>query len=109
MEYVNLVLILIPILIVLILIRYLYRTYNWFIKLRMDVDRQASHVQVHLKKKFDLKVITPGIRAAKSSDDQKRVATAKTAIKAGSDYLVVGRPIIKGKNFLKAAEEVLSS
>lgn len=41
-----------------------------------------------------LMVVTPGIRAAGDShDDQKRVATPGAAIKAGADYLVVGRAI----------------
>ncbi len=39
-------------------------------------------------------IITPGIRSANNSnDDQRRVLTAADAIKAGADYLVVGRPI----------------
>jgi len=33
---------------------YFYKTFNLLIKLRMAVDRQTSHVEVHLKKKFDL-------------------------------------------------------
>ncbi len=33
---------------------YVLKTYNRLVNLRMDVDRQVSHVQVHLKKKFDL-------------------------------------------------------
>ncbi len=38
---------------------------------------------------------TPGIRGAEdSTDDQVRIATPRTAIERGSDYLVVGRPII---------------
>ena len=41
----------IPIVVILL---YLYKTYNLLINLRMDVNRQTSHVQVHLKKKFDL-------------------------------------------------------
>jgi len=41
----------IPVLIILV---YVFRTYNRLINLRMDTDRQTSHVQVHLKKKFDL-------------------------------------------------------
>jgi LemA protein len=34
--------------------RYIYKTYNKLVNLRMDADRQTSHVQVHLMKKFDL-------------------------------------------------------
>jgi orotidine-5'-phosphate decarboxylase len=39
-------------------------------------------------------IVTPGIRpAGAETGDQKRVATPASAIGAGSDYLVVGRPI----------------
>lgn len=41
-------------------------------------------------------VVTPGIRPKGSeADDQKRVLTPKEAIENGSDYLVIGRPIVK--------------
>src|SRR3989338_5450803 len=33
---------------------YVLKTYNQLVNLRIDVDRQTSHIQVHLKKKFDL-------------------------------------------------------
>ncbi len=39
-------------------------------------------------------VVTPGIRPAGSStDDQHRVTTPKSAMDAGADFLVIGRPI----------------
>jgi LemA protein len=44
----------IPVLVVLILGRYIHKTYNHLVNLRMNAERQTSHVQVHLKKKFDL-------------------------------------------------------
>lgn len=56
----------------------------------------------------DFLSITPGIRLADSSeDDQKRVATPKTAKELGSDFLVVGRSITKAKNPRKAYEQVM--
>lgn len=44
--------------------------------------------------KTDFCLVTPGIRPiGASSDDQKRIMTPVEAVKAGSDYLVIGRPI----------------
>ena len=44
----------------------------------------------------NLKCFTPGIRMSNISDDQKRTMSASEAVKAGSDYLIIGRPITKG-------------
>lgn len=42
----------------------------------------------------DFKLVTPGIRLPEdSTDDQKRIMSPADAIKQGSDYLVIGRPI----------------
>jgi len=39
-------------------------------------------------------LVTPGIRLADAAeDDQKRIMTPRAAVEAGSDYLVIGRPI----------------
>ncbi|WP_353473671.1 orotidine-5'-phosphate decarboxylase [Salipiger sp. H15] len=39
-------------------------------------------------------IVTPGVRPAGSADDdQKRIATPASAIAAGADHIVVGRPI----------------
>jgi orotidine-5'-phosphate decarboxylase len=44
----------------------------------------------------DFRLITPGIRPAGSqADDQRRVMTPVDAIKSGSDYLVIGRPVTR--------------
>ncbi len=43
---------------------------------------------------LDFTLVTPGIRpAGSSSGDQKRIMTPSEAIRAGSDYLVIGRPV----------------
>lgn len=68
--------------------------------------REAKLLRKRIKKNF--LIVTPGIRPANSSvHDQKRVATVKEAICAGSDYLVIGRPILEAKNPLLAAGEIL--
>jgi orotidine-5'-phosphate decarboxylase len=51
-----------------------------------------------------LTVVTPGIRPAEAGAfDQKRVASPATAIRAGSDLLVVGRPITSAPDVVAAA------
>ncbi len=54
-------------------------------------------------------IVTPGVRPswAKAKGDQKRIMTPKEAIKAGADYIVVGRPIIEAKDPLKAAKRII--
>ncbi len=49
-----------------------------------------------VKKIFKKEIITPGIRIDSKANDQKRILTPKQAIKNGSDWLVIGRPITKG-------------
>lgn len=49
-------------------------------------------------------IVTPGIRPAGfEAGDQKRIVTPKDAMKAGADYLVVGRPVTGAADPLKAA------
>jgi orotidine-5'-phosphate decarboxylase len=57
----------------------------------------------------DLITVTPGIRPAWSvvdQDDQKRIVTPADAVKNGSDYVVIGRPIRDAKNPVDAAKKV---
>ncbi|MDD5431589.1 MAG: orotidine-5'-phosphate decarboxylase [Candidatus Omnitrophica bacterium] len=59
------------------------------------------------KIKSDFVIVTPGIRPKSAkSDDQKRTATAEAAIKAGSSFLVIGRPILEAKDPLRAIESL---
>jgi orotidine-5'-phosphate decarboxylase len=55
-------------------------------------------------------ILTPGIRPlwATASDDQKRVTIPAEAIENGSDYIVIGRPIIKADNPLEAVKKVVA-
>lgn len=54
MNYIGYAIIGVVVIVALWLFMYAYKTYNNFIKLRIDTERQASHIQAHLKKKFDL-------------------------------------------------------
>jgi orotidine-5'-phosphate decarboxylase len=57
----------------------------------------------------DFLIVTPGIRASNANDvdDQKRVATAANALRAGADYLVVGRPITSASDVARAAQAIV--
>ena len=58
-----------------------------------------------LGKKFCL--VTPGIRPHEASlDDQSRVMTPEAALRAGSSYLVIGRPITKAADPLQALLDI---
>lgn len=56
----------------------------------------------------DIALVTPGIRpAGASSDEQKRIMTPAEAARAGSNFIVVGRPILKAGNPASAAEKII--
>ena len=74
--------------------------------------------------KKDFLVVTPGIRSRDSRvesrekpktgnlkletyEDQKRVMTVNEAIQAGSDYLVIGRPILLANDKISAVREII--
>ena len=53
-------------------------------------------------------VVTPGVRpAAAAHDDQKRVMSPAGAIRAGADFIVVGRAILNSPDPARAASEVV--
>jgi orotidine-5'-phosphate decarboxylase len=55
----------------------------------------------------EFKLVTPGIRPGGSNkDDQKRVMTPGQAINAGSDYLVIGRPITQAADPGQALKDI---
>ena len=71
----------------------------------------CSPHELELLKKQGLYLVTPGVRFADEAgnDDQKRVMTPGDAIRAGASALVVGRPIVKAKDPILAAERYLQS
>jgi len=57
----------------------------------------------------DFLTVTPGIRwGGQDVQDQKRIADPAAAIAGGSDYLVIGRPILHASDPRSAALEALS-
>lgn len=70
----------------------------------------SAHEVRDLKRFFgdDFLTLTPGIRPTGTAHaDQKRVTTPAEAVAAGSDYIVVGRPIVEAPDPVEAAKEIL--
>jgi len=54
-------------------------------------------------------IVTPGVRLQHAQrDDQKRVMAPEEAVRAGADYLVVGRPIRDAREPVEAARELVA-
>lgn len=65
----------------------------------LEVERLRKHIG------SSPLIVTPGIRFAdhSSKDDQKRVVTAEASLRAGADYIVVGRPVRDAEDPREAA------
>ena len=58
----------------------------------------------------EFKLVTPGIRPTGADfGDQRRVMTPTAAVRAGSDYLVIGRPITKADNPVEVLRSINAS
>ena len=69
--------------------------------------REAESVRAIVGR--DMIIVTPGIRPSGSDvGDQKRVVTPGDAIRAGADYLVVGRPVNQAADPVAAAEAIVA-
>jgi orotidine-5'-phosphate decarboxylase len=57
-----------------------------------------------------MQLVTPGIRTGtEKADDQKRTLTPREAMRAGANWLVIGRPINAALNPRAAAESILAT
>lgn len=66
---------------------------------------EAASIKERCGKEF--KTVCPGVRPKwAATNDQQRIMTPKDAIKNGCDFLVVGRPITKNEDPVKAAKMV---
>ncbi len=53
-------------------------------------------------------ILTPGVRPGwAGKDDQKRIMTPGEAVRAGADYIVVGRPVLKASDRKAAVESII--
>jgi orotidine-5'-phosphate decarboxylase len=69
---------------------------------------EAAKIRAEITNK-DFLIVTPGIRPqSANTDDQKRITTPVEAVRAGADYLVIGRPITEAENRLQAVEKIVS-
>jgi orotidine-5'-phosphate decarboxylase len=67
--------------------------------------QEASKIRKKIGK--DFLIVTPGIRPEGSEvQDQKRTATPEEAFRAGADYIVIGRPVTKAKDPVKAIKDI---
>ncbi|MDW6092630.1 orotidine-5'-phosphate decarboxylase [Vibrio rhizosphaerae] len=67
--------------------------------------QEARQLKEQLGQSFQL--VTPGIRPAGSDvGDQQRIMTPQDAISAGSDYLVIGRPITQAQDPASVLENI---
>ncbi len=57
----------------------------------------------------NLDFVTPGIRLSDTSNDHATTCTPEEAIKLGSTYLVIGRPITESKDPASVVKQILSS
>ncbi|MGQ0550277.1 MAG: orotidine-5'-phosphate decarboxylase [Armatimonadota bacterium] len=69
--------------------------------------RDCARIKAACGREF--RVLAPGIRpAGTAAHDQVRIATPRQAVRAGADYLVVGRPITAAADPAAAARAVLA-
>ncbi|WP_462324859.1 orotidine-5'-phosphate decarboxylase [Desulfoplanes sp.] len=80
--------------------------YEWGLDGIVCSGQEVERVRERIPRPFT--IVTPGIRLDKHGPgDQKRVTTPSQALSAGTDYLVVGRPITRSSHPLQTAQHYL--
>ena len=78
---------------------------NLLREFKLDSFSDTKGIKEELGENF--LTVTPGIRPLLSdSNDQSRVSTPEEAVKNGSDFLVIGRPITGSQNPRATLEEI---
>ncbi|MEO6846668.1 MAG: orotidine-5'-phosphate decarboxylase [Chthoniobacterales bacterium] len=68
-----------------------------------EITKIREHHASHLK------IVTPGVRPTwAEANDQKRIMTPREAVKAGADWLVIGRPITAAADPREALQKILA-
>jgi orotidine-5'-phosphate decarboxylase len=67
--------------------------------------QEISHIRPLVGDAFT--IVTPGVRIKKTSDDQKRTMSVVEAVKAGADFIVVGRPVLEAVDSRAATLAIL--
>ena len=76
---------------------------TWFVSSAHECTLLKSNLK-------DIKLVTPGIRLPNdATGDQSRIMTPSEALKAGSDMLVIGRPIYDSQDPAKAWDSIIKS
>lgn len=69
----------------------------------------SPHELKLVKANSNLITVTPGIRLNESNDDQARAMSPKDAIKNGSNFIVIGRPITASNNISEELSKIYDS
>ena len=71
--------------------------------------KETEKIRQYVRNK-DFLIVTPGVRLnAVENDDQQRVMTPADAVLSGSDYLVIGRPILQAKDKFQAIQQIIEN
>ncbi len=84
-----------------------HKAHTWGLDGIVSSGHEVANIKAHCGSEF--LCLTPGIRpSGYGNDDQRRLVTPQMAVAAGSDFLVVGRPITRAENPRTVAMDILA-